>query len=126
MQKNEMRYLIQFASQSTSLFLQPVQNHVPKTLAIVDTGIGGLGTYFCAIKARGQFPVMCFSDNGHKPCGKVPEDQHVEGIIPHGINGIQQTGLQDIGRLSKVKHLIAGLPAAIQLNSSRIVIAPSE
>jgi len=42
-----------------------------KALAIVDAGIGGLGTYQ-AIKARSNIPVMYFSDSGYEPYGVVP------------------------------------------------------
>ncbi len=44
-----------------------------KTLAIVDAGIGGLGTYR-ALKARAQFPVLYFSDSGYEPYGKLDTD----------------------------------------------------
>lgn len=41
------------------------------TLAIVDAGIGGLGTYR-AIKSRCDIPIMYFSDSGFEPYGEVP------------------------------------------------------
>ena len=42
-----------------------------KALAVVDAGIGGLGTYQ-AIKARSNIPVLYFSDSGYEPYGVVP------------------------------------------------------
>jgi glutamate racemase len=113
---------------------------MPQTaLAIVDAGIGGLGTWR-AVKARSDIPIMYFADSGFEPYGKVPtnllrkrlqrifqflyaqgasniavacnaascalpEDPNVEGIIRHGVDAIEQSGLKNIGLIGGAKTI---------------------
>ena len=111
----------------------------PTALAIVDAGIGGLGTWR-AIKARRDIPIMYFADSGFEPYGKVPtnalkqrlqrvfqflyaqgaskiavacnaascalpDDPNVEGIIRHGVDAIEQSGLKNIGLIAGAKTI---------------------
>ncbi len=113
---------------------------MPQTaLAIVDAGIGGLGTWR-AIKARSNIPIMYFADGGYEPYGTVstatlkkrlqdifqflyaqgasniavacnaascalPDDPNVEGIIRHGVDAIEQSGLKNIGLIGGAKTI---------------------
>ena len=75
MQKNHSQTWFCFTRKSRLLleFTPAKLNfHMPTAaLAIVDAGIGGLGTYR-AIKARCDIPIMYFADGGFEPYGEVP------------------------------------------------------
>jgi glutamate racemase len=108
-------------------------------LAIVDAGIGGLGTYR-AIKAHSNIPIIYFADSGFEPYGLVParhirqrlkrvfkflytqgatkiavacnaascalpEDKNVEGIIRHGADAIEKSGLKNIGLIGGARTI---------------------